>query len=414
MQEDHRATQSARMPVALVVQRFGSDIIGGAESHARLIAEHLQRDAGYAVEVYTSTSRDYRTWDDAYPEGTHVEGELTVHRFRPAAQRGMAFTLVNALAKACHGRLPPPLRDRLESLWIRAQGPYVPALIGMLERRQEQYAAVIFFTYLYYPTVVGLTRIKRPTILVPTAHDERPFSMQTVRQAMAQADWIFANTAAEAQLIQRVHKISPAKMQVVGVGLTPPQAIRVPELAPDRPIRLLYLGRVGPAKGVDELISYSQSALARGLAVPCTLRIAGPLEGTYRVPADESRIQYLGVLSEERKADELRWADIVVNPSHHESLSLLVLEGILAKKILLVQTASAVLQDYTQRYPTVLGYRTAQDWCHAVLQARQLMQSPTRLADHLEAAAAEIQHAYSWDRVIAPFRTVIATGGVSC
>src|SRR4029078_3949651 len=49
---------------AVVVQRYGADISGGAELHARYVAEHLARHAD--VEVLTTCADDYGTWRDAY------------------------------------------------------------------------------------------------------------------------------------------------------------------------------------------------------------------------------------------------------------------------------------------------------------------------------------------------------------
>ena len=44
------------MKVAVVVQRYGTGINGGAELHARYIAEHLARHA--EVEVLTTCASD--------------------------------------------------------------------------------------------------------------------------------------------------------------------------------------------------------------------------------------------------------------------------------------------------------------------------------------------------------------------
>ena len=47
------------MKLAVAVQRYGADINGGAELHARYIAERLSRHAD--VEVVTTCARDYVT-----------------------------------------------------------------------------------------------------------------------------------------------------------------------------------------------------------------------------------------------------------------------------------------------------------------------------------------------------------------
>ena len=40
--------------------------------------------------------------------------------------------------------------------WLKQQGPWCPALIEYLRRHHQQYDVLIFFTYLYAPTVLGL------------------------------------------------------------------------------------------------------------------------------------------------------------------------------------------------------------------------------------------------------------------
>ena len=55
------------MKLAIAVQRYGADINGGAELHARYVAERLARHA--QVEVVTTCARDYVTWKNERPAG---------------------------------------------------------------------------------------------------------------------------------------------------------------------------------------------------------------------------------------------------------------------------------------------------------------------------------------------------------
>src|SRR6185437_3600542 len=70
-----------RARVAFVVQRYGEDILGGAESHARQIAQRLAQDRCWDVHVYTTTARSYLTWARHYPAGLERDGPVSVHRY---------------------------------------------------------------------------------------------------------------------------------------------------------------------------------------------------------------------------------------------------------------------------------------------------------------------------------------------
>src|SRR5206468_9220588 len=73
------------MKLAVVVQRYGADINGGAELHARYIAERLARHA--SVEVVTTCARDYVTWKNELPVGVEAVNGISVRRFPVSHER---------------------------------------------------------------------------------------------------------------------------------------------------------------------------------------------------------------------------------------------------------------------------------------------------------------------------------------
>ena len=142
------------MKIAFIVQRYGTEILGGSEYHCRLIAERLAPK--HQVEVLTTCAQDYITWENEYAGGTDRVRGVTVRRFANAQTRDIqAFNRYSEwIFNHEHTR-----DDEME--WLRQQGPWCPALLEYLERHHQQYDVLIFFTYLYAPTVLGHRRSRR-------------------------------------------------------------------------------------------------------------------------------------------------------------------------------------------------------------------------------------------------------------
>src|SRR6185369_14892610 len=74
-----RIRSSESVKLAVVVQRYGADISGGAELHARYVAERLARHA--EVTVLSTCARDYISWKNELPAGEETINGVKVRRF---------------------------------------------------------------------------------------------------------------------------------------------------------------------------------------------------------------------------------------------------------------------------------------------------------------------------------------------
>src|SRR5439155_1393981 len=118
-----------------------------------------------------TTATDYRTWRHDLTAGIDAVDGVTVRRFPVERPRAWNFKLFERRAfRAGH-----TLDD--ERAFIDAQGPYAPELLEFLFKRGREYDHVLFFQYIYYPTVLGLPLVPERVVLVPTAHEEAAISL---------------------------------------------------------------------------------------------------------------------------------------------------------------------------------------------------------------------------------------------
>ena len=113
------------MKLAVVVQRYGADINGGAELHARYVAEHA--GAAPQVEVLTTCAHDYVTWSNDARQAPTPSTASPVRRFPVARERdpydfGQRSSLVFDQ--------PHSIADELA--WLDSEGPTSPALIDYI------------------------------------------------------------------------------------------------------------------------------------------------------------------------------------------------------------------------------------------------------------------------------------------
>ena len=130
--------------------------------------------------MLTTCARDYVTWKNEYPEGADRIRGVTVRRFANARTRDIeAFNRYSDwIFNNPHSRA-----DEME--WLKQQGPWCPALIEYLRRHHQQYDVLIFFTYLYAPTVLGLEVAPQRSILVSTAHDEPAIRLEIFKDVFS-------------------------------------------------------------------------------------------------------------------------------------------------------------------------------------------------------------------------------------
>jgi hypothetical protein len=210
--------------LGIVIQRYGPDVLGGSEQLCRLVAERLA--AQHDVEVLTTCAQDYVTWANVYPEGADRVRGVTVRRFASAGVRDInAFNRYSEwIYNNEHSRA-----DEME--WLKQQGPWCPGLIEYLRRNQQQYDVLMFFTYLYAPTVLGLEVAPSRSVLVSTAHDEPAIRLDIFKDVFSKPAAICYLTDSERLFVQQQFHELPMLEDVIGVGVELPQHQPYPRMA---------------------------------------------------------------------------------------------------------------------------------------------------------------------------------------
>jgi glycosyltransferase involved in cell wall biosynthesis len=374
--------------LAFVVQRYGREVLGGAEEQCRQLVERLA--PRFEVEVFTTCARDYLTWANAYRPGTDGVDGITVHRFPVARPRR-----VRAFGRLSQRIFDRPHRFRDEAEWMERQGPDSPALFGALARRREEYDLFFFFTYLYQTTFFGLPLVAEKAVLLPTAHDEPPIRLGIYRPLFHLPRGIVYNTEEERAFIEATFHNRHVPNIIGGMGVDLPP---LPEIAPAEGARgyLLYLGRVDVAKGCEELFAgYRRFAAARPDAPK--LLLAGEVK--MRLPRDP-RIETLGFVSDERKRELIAGALALVVPSRYESLSLVALEAWAAGTPVVAMEHSAVLAGHLERSGGGWLYGDAAGLDRAL---GELLASPGERRRRGLAGRAYVAEGYTWERTVANY-----------
>jgi glycosyltransferase involved in cell wall biosynthesis len=363
--------------IALVVQRYGEEVVGGSESLCRTVAEMLA--PGRPVDVLTTCARDYVTWRNEYPAGESTLNGVGVHRFTvdfergPAFHRSMAAILGGATLDDYH-RQGASIRSAIASSsreaqieCLRLQGPYSTPLLDFLHRHSGAYDLVVFFTYLYPTTYFGCQQV--PTArraLVPTAHDEAPIHFPVFHEMFASFPTLIFLTPEERHFVQQTFAVSEARRVTIGMPVELPA---LPDAAHfrakfgiDGPF-LLYAGRIDPSKGCDVLARDFMAARAQ---LPAGLQLVLIGSKAMSIPHD-ARIRFLGALDDGDKLDAMAAATLLVNPSPFESFSIVTLEAMLCGSPVLVNGRCAVLKGHVERSQAGLYYMGAAEFVEAIL-----------------------------------------------
>lgn len=373
------------MKIAVVVQRYGADINGGAELHARYVAEHLAAHA--EVRVLTTCARDYVTWRNEWPAGPDTVGGIPVERFAVARERDT----VDFRDRSAHVfRNAHSLHDELR--WLDSQGPYSPSLIARLKRAASEFDFLVLFSVRYHHAYHGARIAPNKAVLVPTAEREASLGLAMFAPIFRGVRAIMYNSFEEQALVHTLSANAHVPGVVVGIGSEIPSSVdreRVRALYNLRNPFVVYVGRIDANKGCADLFrDFTDYSDRTGRMLDLVLI------GTAVLPIpSHPRIRHLGYVSDVDKFDVIAASELLVMPSPYESLSMVALEAWALGKPVLASARCDVLVGQCLRSNGGLYYRDALEFGAAL---DTLLSQPRTAAALGQHGRRYYEEHYSW------------------
>jgi len=387
------------MKLAIIVARYGREVLGGAETLARELATHLPRPE-FEVEVLTTCAINLDTWRNELPAGATTLDDVPVrrfpidHRFRDAARfRQLQFQF---------GTQQPATRDD-EYAWVE-HSAHSPELYAYLAQRGLEYDYLIFVPYLFGPTLYGTALWPERSVIWPCLHDEPFARFLQVRLMLEACRGLLFITEPERQLALGKLGIRQPHAEVIGLGVDDftGQAERFRQKFGISEPFMLYAGRFDSTKNLLELYTFfSDYKHQHPGDLKLVLLGSGPL-----LPPARSDIVALGFVSDEDKRDALAAATVVCQPSLWESFSIVLMEAWLAGRPVLVHGDCEVTRDHVRRSNGGLYYATFDEFAGTL---DWLVAHPAERAQLGQQGRAYVQREYAWPRVIDRFRQVLQT-----
>ncbi len=390
------------LKVAVISPRYGAEVVGGAESLCRMLAEHMHGKY-WDVTVLTSCARDYKErFVNDYPAGPDRVNGVPVLRFPIDIHRPEEVHFLPLDERVLDG-----VASEAEIWqWLCEIGPTCWQMQQYVQQHADDFDLFFFAPYLYATTTQILPLVRHKALLAPCAHDELPLGSRFFDSFFDLPAGLCYNTDEEKQLVFARRRGYRSQVQqchaTIGIGVELPLQGVDTDLANSRfNLKVgsyqIYIGRINRMKRCDELFAYHQ-------ALPLELQQQSPLvligELGMELPSSP-HIRYLGMVDEAEKFSLLANAQFLVNASNLESLSIAALEAWLVGTPVVASAQCSVLKAHVTQSRGGALFSNAVEYAAAVAalsgseQDRRLRGENGRLY---------VGKRYTWDVVAEQYR----------
>ncbi len=405
--------------IAFVVVRYGKDINGGAEYHCRMLAERLVDD--YDVEVLTTGVKDYIKGGNDIADGIEVINRVLVRRFKvePISDRSEWELLkkakpVRRLRMFLYRIKLLRLFSYFVPVWnwqsnreleaMKRSVFYSPQLHQFIEKHKEDYKAFIPITVDFVPFYYTAVLTGEKSIAIPTMHYAKVSFKASLTKAFSKFAYVGFNTEAEQKLGERIFGRALGKHGIISVGIESVnpadwELTREKYSLPDK--YLLYVGRIDKGK-VNDIVTYFSKYKRKYKDSTLKLVMVG---GIFDEITNASDVLYTGFVSDEEKVSIIQHADLVVNPSRYESLSLILLEALSLGKPMLVNGRCAVLKEHCKlSHGAVDYYMNEKQFVSKLYKIETSLGLKEQMAD---LGRKYVEANYNWSLIMSRLKTVI-------
>lgn len=328
--------------IGFVTPWYGRDITGGAEAALRDLTDHLA-EKGIALEILTTCVKSFMDdWNaDYYEPSLTIEENIPVRRFPVTKRDKAAFDKVNA--KLIKGKR---LNEQEENIFnknmVNSQQLY-----DYMNEHQDEYSCYVFTPYMFGTTYYGCQIAPKKSILIPCFHDEAYVYMHTFYEAFSNVAGMIFLSKPEQELANRVFDLDGTKQAVLGTGIETNLTYdceRFREKFHMHDPFILYAGRKDVGKNVPTLIKYFSQFKNRN---PSNLKLVLIGGGEVKIPKNvKNDVIDLGFVDKQDKYDACSAAELLCQPSHNESFSIVIMESWMCKRPTLVSGACAVTKNF--------------------------------------------------------------------
>ena len=344
--------------IAFVVIRYGKEVNGGAELHCRMLAERLTTN--YQVEVLTTCANN----SIDYPAGKERINGVLVRRFktdpvhvkrRSPLHNSMFIRNVRmwlyklSLLRIIASLFPIwSILKKDELRLYRKNKFYSSDLFAFIQTHKNDYDAFVPLTVDYPETYYTALHAPEKTLIIPTLHENKNAFRPILTEVFTKVAYIGFNMETEMKLAENIFGSSMSPHGVIGVSIDlAPMAdwkeTQIKYQLPDEYI--LYVGRIDSGK-LNNVFNYFLAYKKKYKASKLKFVLMG---SRYFNAMQHPDFIYTSFISEEEKTVIIKHAKIILNPSKHESLSLILLEALTLKKAMMVNGQCNVMKEHEEK-----------------------------------------------------------------